>query len=136
MVHVNQLGVESLYTSSPGSVVDGYVGVDNSGENQTLDVLWGSGVLEGDNFGFYGLVIGENIFFAGLSSTNYYTGTFATPNTPGTWDLIGILADDITYDGTTISVTGQRAVLVSQGAWTISGAVGGINVASVGVTAG
>lgn len=134
MMQVNQLGVERFYTSSPGDVVEGYVSVSNAGNNQTLDALWGHGVLEGDNFGFYGFAIGEGISFPGLSSSQYLTGTFDTPNTPGTWDLIGILADDITFDGTTINIIGQRAIGVTQAAWTISGAAGDINVTSVGVT--
>jgi len=63
MMQVNQLGVERFYTSSPDDPVEGYIGADNFGSDQTLDALWGYGTLDGETFYFTGIIIDENISF-------------------------------------------------------------------------
>ncbi len=133
MMQVNQLGVERLYSSSPGDPVEGVIGVENSGSAQTLDVLWSFGLIEGEDFSTYGYIISESVYFQELSSTTHETGSFATPDASGTWDLFGVLADDIFFDGSTINISGAQAMGIEPGAWTISGTVGEVGITAVSV---
>ena len=132
MARINKLGIERLYSSSPGELVEGFINVENNGSDITLDVLWSYGFISGEDFQIYGFVISEGVTFLGQTSWTHRTGSFTTPSEPGTWDLMGVLADDITFDGSTINITGQQAIGTTQGEWTILG-LGGLEVISVGV---
>jgi len=130
---INNIGAVSLYTSSPGDPVRGYIAVQNDYSSQTVDVFWSYGVYDGvENFSIYAYVIQENYTFQGTSSILYETGSFATPNNPGTWDLFAILADDIYFDGDMLAVVGNRGAKIEENAWTIS-ALAELEVLNVGV---
>jgi len=131
--NIGKIGLARLYSSNPGDPVRGYIDTENSHtSNITADVLWGFGVLEGDSFGVYGYLIASNIF-PQQSSMRWTSETLATPNMAGTWDLLGVLADDISVVGDTIEITGVYDMMAVEGAWTISGAAVGLNILNVGV---
>ena len=132
------VGFVSLYSSSPGNAVKGYIGVEGTTSDQTVDVFWGYGTFDlgSSTFSFRGYTLEESITFLGLMSTRHETFAFYTPNDPGTWDLIGILANDIYIEGDNLVVVGQHgSAIVSEDAWTISSAVE-LKALNVGIMGG
>ena len=131
--NIGKIGLARLYSSNPGDPVRGYIDTENSHTSDiTADVLWGFGVLEGENFGVYGYLIAQ-YNFPQQSSTRWTSEAFATPDAAGTWDLLGVLAEDISVVGDTIEITGVHDMMAVEGAWTISGAAVGLNILNVGV---
>ena len=132
------IGFVSLYSSSPEDVVKGYIDVEGTTSSQTVDVIWAYGVFDAGTEGFsmHGYALEENITFPGLMSTRHETFVFYTPNDPGTWDLIGILANDIYLEGDNLVVVGQHgSAIISEDAWTISSAAE-LQALNVGIMGG
>lgn len=131
---ITKIGPISLYDSAPGSPVQGYLTVEGTTSDQTVDVLWAYGNHDAGtgSFSIMGYLIGENVTFSGYMSSQYGTGAFATPEAPGTWDLLGILANNIEFDGTNFIIEGQHSGVYVLGAWTISSAAQ-LQIADVGV---
>jgi len=133
--NIGKIGLASLYSSNPGDPVKGYIDVENSHtSNITVDILWSNGLIDGENFIIYGYLIASHNF-PYQASMKWTSGTFATPDMPGTWDLLGVLADDISVVGETIEMTGVHDMMAVAGAWTISGVAVGLNIINVGVSA-
>ena len=118
------IGPVSLYASAPGSPVQGYLDVEGTTSDQTVDVLWAYGTHDSgtESFSVMGFVIGKSRTFPGLMSTRYETVSFYTPDAPGTWDLLGILANNIELDGTSFIIEGQHSGVYTLETWTISSA--------------
>ena len=119
------IGPVSLYSSTPGSSVKGYIDVEGTTSDQTVDVLWAMGTYDSGtgHFSISGYILDENITFLSFMSIRHLTGTFATPDAPGTWDLLGILADDIRWEGENLIVEGQHGTgAIAENGWTISSA--------------
>ncbi len=136
IINVLGVGAEPI-TSIPGEGFKGLISTQNDYDDQTVDVLWAYGTSDPStsSFSLVSFFIDENITFPGQSSYVYRTPSLTTPDTPGTWDLLGIIAGDISFDGTGIVVVDQHGLgLVAEDAWTISGVPGGnIQIAMVGV---
>ncbi len=133
---IKNIGTKSLHTSSPGDAVQGYIDVQNDYPSLTADVFWGYGTFDSGtgNFSIVASALEENISFSGYSSIRHETFAFATPNDPGTWDLIGIIADDIYWDGNDLVIVKQHDTAVfSENAWTISVGAAELQVLNVGV---
>jgi len=131
--NIGKVGIASLYSSNPGDAVRGYIDTENSHTSSiTVNVLWANGIIEGDNFGIYGYLIAQYTF-PQQSSSRWTSETFATPDMPGTWDLLGVLADSISVVGDTIEMTGIHDMMAVAGAWTIGGAAVGLSILNVGV---
>ena len=131
------VGFVSLYSSSPEDAVKGYIDVQNDYSDLTVDVFWAYGTFDSGagTFSFRAYTLEESITFPGLMSTRHETFAFYTPNDPGTWDLMGILANDIYLEGDNLVVVGQHGgAIVSEGAWTISSAaeLKALNVGIIG----
>ena len=132
------VGFVSLYSSSPEDAVKGYIDVQNDYSDLTVDVFWAYGTFDSGagTFSFRGYALGENVTFSGYSSIRHETFAFYTPNDPGTWDLMGILANDVYLEGDNLVVVGQHGgAIVSEDAWTISSAVE-LKALNVGIMGG
>ena len=131
--NIGKTKIAELYSSSPGDPVRGYIDVQNDATSSiTVDILWSNGLINGENFIMYGYLIDSDTF-PQQSSMSWTSGTFATPDMPGTWDLLGVLADSISVVGDTIEFIGVHDMMVVAGAWTISGVAVGLNILNVGV---
>ena len=122
--------------TSPGETVKGYIDVENSYTTSvTADVLWCYGSYDEStgNFSARGYAIIENVTFSAESSQRVYTGSFSTPNDPGTWDCYAAVAQDIQVVNNEIQITGLYAQGVALDAWTISGVAGEIKIVGIGV---
>ena len=138
-IRITGVGAEPAI-SNPGELMEGIIFTENDYASQTVDVLWAYGTFNPSTgvFDISGYIIDEDITFPGLSSYMYRSPFKVTPDTPRTWDLLGVLASDIHFDGTGIVISGQHGLgSIAEDAWTISGVPSGdIQIASVGVTAG
>jgi len=130
--------IGSPYTSSPGDPVQGYITATNNFTSDVVtDWLWAYGSYDAstNNFEIRGYLLLEGIeISAGATQTTYfYPGqSFPTPNDPGTWDLIGIIADDITVTETGVIITGLYDEKIVEDIWTIS-AVAELSITDVGI---
>jgi len=104
-----------------GDTVKGRVDVLNSSSSAfTADVLWAYGTGTSlENFSFRGPLLFDNYNLPAGTTTQITSATIATPNDPGTWSVIGIIAQSITV-GATINITRLYDVEIKVNEWIIS----------------